>query len=102
MVLGEKLQLVINAIKEEKRFGDPTPLLPLLQSITDGGDYYLLSNDFDAYLSTQERIDRDYLDKKSWWERSIRAASGMGLFSSDRCIREYAEGIWGIKPIPNN
>jgi starch phosphorylase len=26
--------------------------------------------------------------------------AGMGAFSSDRTIREYAGDIWGVKPIP--
>jgi starch phosphorylase len=30
---------------------------------------------------------------------SIRNVAGMGRFSTDRTIREYAQEIWGIKPV---
>jgi len=31
---------------------------------------------------------------------SIESTAGMGFFSSDRSIREYAEKIWRLKPCP--
>jgi starch phosphorylase len=39
------------------------------------------------------------LDKEGWTKKSIRNAIRTGKFSSDRTIHEYAQEIWGIKPI---
>ena len=30
---------------------------------------------------------------------SIRNVAGMGPFSSDRTVREYAQEIWGARPV---
>jgi starch phosphorylase len=84
-------------------FGEAAYLQPLLDTVTQG-DYYLVSNDFEDYIRTQERVDASYQDQKGWIGMCVRAAAGMGKFSSDRCIREYAEGIWKLKsfPLPKN
>jgi starch phosphorylase len=34
-----------------------------------------------------------------WARQAILNVAGMGTFSSDRTIREYAEDIWNVKPI---
>jgi glycogen phosphorylase len=31
--------------------------------------------------------------------KCITSVSRMGFFTSDRCINEYAEGIWNIEPL---
>jgi starch phosphorylase len=40
-----------------------------------------------------------YRDPTEWTKRSILNVAGMGKFSSDRTIREYAEHIWHVAPI---
>jgi len=63
-------------------------------------DYYLLLADFEAYITAQRLVENTYLDKQKWTEMSIINAANMGKFSSDRTIKEYADEIWRIKPVP--
>jgi hypothetical protein len=44
-----------------------------------------------------------YRQPQEWCARAITNVAGMGVFSSDRTIREYARQIWHIEPdaIPN-
>ncbi|HNZ64121.1 MAG TPA: glycogen/starch/alpha-glucan phosphorylase [Bacillota bacterium] len=40
-----------------------------------------------------------FLDRDEWTRRSILNTANMGKFSSDRAVMEYAERIWGIRPM---
>ncbi|KAL8425776.1 hypothetical protein Efla_004128 [Eimeria flavescens] len=71
----------------------------------NNGDFYLLQHDFPDYCRAQEEVDKTYRNPDTWWKMSIKAAASMGKFSTDRCMREYAEKIWGIhrceRPAPD-
>jgi starch phosphorylase len=41
-----------------------------------------------------------YTDRFRWTAATIRNVARMGFFSSDRAIREYAERIWRVQPVP--
>jgi len=88
---------VINLI-EQGTFGNFPEQHILLNSLKNGNDYYLLSVDFASYLEANERIDTAFKDKKKWNKMSILSTAGMGKFSSDRSIRDYANNIWKLKP----
>ena len=72
----------------------------LVDSLLWGGDHYLLLADFAAYVETQLRVDALYRQSGEWASRAIANVAGMGAFSSDRTIREYAQQIWGMTPAP--
>jgi starch phosphorylase len=72
----------------------------LIDSLLWGGDHYLLLADFGAYVETQLRVDALYRQGGEWASRAIANVAGMGAFSSDRTIREYAQQIWGMTPTP--
>jgi len=72
----------------------------LVDSLLWGGDHYLLLADFAAYAETQLRVDALFRQSGEWASRAIANVAGMGAFSSDRTIREYAQQIWGMTPAP--
>jgi starch phosphorylase len=57
-------------------------------------DYFLISNDFDAYAEAQSMVGARWRDQKAWRRSSILNVARVAWFSSDRAIREYAEEIW--------
>lgn len=97
--LDKSLEKVFKEI-QKGTFGTPELFEPLIHSIAEGGDYYLVSDDFESYIKAQEAVDELYVDKDGWARRSILAVARMGFFSSDRTIVEYAEQIWNIEPVP--
>jgi starch phosphorylase len=72
---------------------------PIFNNLTRGGDHYLLLADYNAYIAAQERVDALYRHPAHWTRCAILNVAGMGKFSSDRTIAEYAEKIWGAKPV---
>jgi starch phosphorylase len=80
--------------------GQPELFAPLFQGLVEGGDPFMLLADFDSYLTCQKRVSAAYRDPEGWTRMSILNVARMGRFSSDRTIREYAEEIWGVHPVP--
>ena len=72
----------------------------LVDSLLWGGDHYLLLADFDSYLAAQARVDALFRDREAWARKAIANVAGMGFFSADRTIREYAKQVWGIAAKP--
>jgi starch phosphorylase len=70
---------------------------PIVDSLTSGGDHYLLLADYESYIRAQEQVDALYRDQERWSRRAILNVAGMGRFSSDRSILEYAEKVWKVK-----
>ena len=59
-------------------------------------DHYMVSADFDSYYARQRGIDARWQVVPAWTRASILNVARMAWFSSDRTIREYAEGIWNV------
>jgi starch phosphorylase len=97
LLIDPSLQVVIDAIQSGE-FGDPSVFGPLINTLTYGGDYYLISADFKSYLQKHTEVDETYRDTAAWTKKSIMCTAGMGFFSSDRAVREYADKIWKLKP----
>ena len=72
---------------------------PIVSSILDYDKYFVLA-DYASYIECQERVDKAYRNKDQWIKMSILNVARSGKFSSDRSIREYAENIWSILPVP--
>jgi glycogen phosphorylase len=80
--------------------GDRQVLRDLWGALMERGDYYLHLADFRAYLQAQERVETLFRDEAAWAAMAIRNVAAMGYFSSDRAIREYADKIWHLSPVP--
>jgi glycogen phosphorylase len=76
----------------------PNRFQPVFDALTESDNYMLLA-DYKSYITCQDRVDALYRDQEEWAKRSILNIAGMGKFSSDRTIREYADKIWGLKVI---
>jgi starch phosphorylase len=61
-------------------------------------DYFMVTADFEAYRLAQRQVEERWRDAAGWWSAAIRNTSGVGWFSSDRAIREYAGEIWNVVP----
>ena len=47
-------------------------------------------------MAAQARVDTLYKDPDAWSRKAIANVAGMGPFSADRTIREYAAQIWHV------
>ena len=79
---------------------EPGRYRSLIDSLLWGGDHYLLLADYESYVAAQARVDALYREPAQWVRCAIANVAGMGAFSSDRTIREYASQIWNVQPEP--
>ena len=77
---------------------EPARYRSLIDSLLWGGDHYLLLADYADYVATQSRVNALYRDHEAWARKAILNVAGMGPFSADRTIREYAAQIWHVEP----
>jgi len=73
---------------------------PVFDSLTAQGDNYLLLADYASYIACQEKVGQLYRDPAAWTRKAILNVAGMGQFSSDRTIGQYAKTIWNVQPMP--
>ncbi|HTP05945.1 MAG TPA: glycogen/starch/alpha-glucan phosphorylase [Nitrospirota bacterium] len=78
---------------------EPHRFKPIFDALTGCGDHFLLLADYVSYIACQERVDALYRDREEWSRRAILNVAGMGCFSSDRTIREYAENVWKVTAV---
>jgi starch phosphorylase len=72
---------------------------PVFDQITYHGDHYLLLADYASYIACQEQVGQLYRDPAAWTRKAILNVAGMGQFSSDRTIGQYARTIWNVEPV---
>ena len=78
---------------------EPGLFEPILRSLLDYNDYYMLLADLRSYSEAQDRVDAAYRDAKKWNRMSLVNVARSGFFSSDRSVMEYARDIWHISPV---
>jgi starch phosphorylase len=56
----------------------------------------LLLADYVSYVDMQDQVDALYRKPDAWTRKAILNVAGMGVFSSDRTIAEFASQIWQV------
>ncbi|TSA31932.1 MAG: glycogen/starch/alpha-glucan phosphorylase [Opitutales bacterium] len=75
-------------------------LSPVVDSLIEGGDPYLVLADFRSYVEAQSLAEKAFLDRRRWAAMAIRNVARCAKFSSDRSIGDYARLIWKTKSLP--
>lgn len=63
-------------------------------------DHYFVLQDLGSYYETQKKVETLYQDPEKWAEFAIHNIAGMGKFSTDISIHNYANLVWGLEPCP--
>jgi starch phosphorylase len=72
---------------------------PIFDTLVNWGDHYLLLADYASYVATQDEVDALYGNADAWARKAVLNVAGMGQFSSDRTIAQYAHEIWRTRPV---
>ena len=95
------LQEVLTAV-ENGNFSpdDPGRYRGLIEAIRYH-DYFMVAADFDAFYQRQREVASTWRRTSEWRRSAVLNTAGMGFFSSDRSIREYASELWNVPTWPN-
>jgi len=77
----------------------PDDAKPVVRRLLSDGEPFLVLADFAAYAAAQDQVDALYVQEDEWSRKAAINCLSMGYFSSDRSIREYADRIWGVRPV---
>jgi len=94
--LVKTLELIDSGHFSPGNLADGKPIVDRL--LSEGEPYFVLA-DFAAYAEAQDAVDALYREPDAWYRKAVLNTLSMGVFSSDRSIREYAQRIWHIKPV---
>jgi starch phosphorylase len=91
----------VMALLESGHFNHFEPGLfdPIIQAIRSPHDPWLVAADFRSFVDAQARAAAAYQDREGWTRMSVLNAAASGKFSTDRTMREYNAGIWGLTPV---
>lgn len=63
-------------------------------------DKYFVLNDLEDYYLTQKKVEALYSTPLKWAEYALHNIAGMGPFSADVSIKNYAQNIWNLTTVP--
>lgn len=96
---NQKIHRIIEALKKGYSGVSFEMFANYLTTDTPIADPYMCLADFASYLSVKEVVDKEYLDKPTWYKKSLINIANAGFFAADRAIKEYADNIWHLKSV---
>ncbi|ACZ33282.1 glycogen/starch/alpha-glucan phosphorylase [Chlamydia pneumoniae LPCoLN] len=69
---------------------------PIVHRLLHEGDPFFVLADLESYIAAHENVNKLFKEPDSWTKISIYNTAGMGFFSSDRAIQDYARDIWHV------
>ena len=94
--LTKTLEMIDSGYFSPGNLADGKPVVDRL--LSEGEPFFVLA-DFKTYAAAQDAVDALYRQPDEWHRKAVLNTLSMGIFSSDRSIREYAQRIWRIKPV---
>lgn len=67
---------------------------------SDPVDKYFVLSDLQNYYDTQKKVEELFLKPEKWAEYAIHNIAGMGRFSSDESVHNYAKLVWELEKCP--
>lgn len=103
-----KIKQAVDALKDRslvKNDAEHEVLLSIYKSLLEGtpdtmADRFFVLNDLTAYYNMQKNVVKLYQNPSKWAEFAIHNIAGMGNFSADSSIKNYAQNIWDLKKCP--
>lgn len=95
-----RVRRVIDSLKNCTWSNNPDEFQLIYNDLLLRNDEFYVLADFDAYVYAQREIENRYQQKSNWARTMLINIAQSGYFSSDRTIKEYAQEIWDLQPIP--
>jgi len=93
-----EIKRIIDSLRDDRFCPDEQGLFkPIVEDLMDHHrDPYLNLIDLEDYLRCQDQVSETYRRPADWYRKTVLNVAGMGRFSSDRTILEYAKKIWEV------
>ncbi len=96
--IAKALKALIDGTLSENE-AEANELADIYGSLTTS-DFFLVINDLPDYYEMQKKVESHFEDPQLWAKLAIENIAGMGPFSTDVSIDNYAKKIWNIEPCP--
>ena len=99
---NSRVKSVINDLINGKYHFDRERFREIYDSLIPYNDEFFVLKDFDSYIEAQQKVDKLYRDTNVWQKICGVNIAHSGIFSSDRTISQYVNGIWGSELVYKN
>jgi len=79
-------------------FGNIGYISDYLNTLNLGNDFYLVAADYVDYALCQDKVDKEYRNPTSWYNKAVLSVLSMNKFTSDYVVDYYCKKIWNVEP----